>query len=810
MFCSECGTKVKDNAKFCFNCGAKINEEQVELNPRIERKIEKKDISEEYIAQIRKKILESYLEGNIVSASSFYKRAQYYEMCEEEIDQIHNQTMILVQKLNSFISSLYEEGQAACLTEEQIEELEQLGNTYGIKSKLCHRFLEYYNEENEIMLKRKLIEEMLYDYAKTGKINNEFPEEFSSIKSVSAKEFFENYTEAICEASEIISEKYEDSKNGELDEKERKDLCGKIIKKGFIIDDLESLIEGYEKASGIYDKKILEKKKRVYEIIDELFGKKYKIWGDSVTWSGKYFLINEISRILEIAEEEFVDKYSDLEGLGSNNHSQIQELFYDYEENFYSNVEFVEKVLEIDISEETYEKVEEFLDEIVSALNETEQAFADIANREILEREERVRRKESRNRWSGGGFGVGGALKGAATAGAMNAVGGLLYSGANVVGNMMSGVSANRNRKKTEEEFENSVLSIMVKMTGMVFKEFLDQIRDNYPEIWFFPKIKDTNKEKNMREEFRQVDVETKKRIAIQLLIENPYNPLNGWTIFAAFLNECDKDTVGTFTEMLEEFEWAESLAKIIVDEMKKIDKALKEEKEDEFTASESIDILKEIILTEDVLIEYDIDINILSNDVEAKIKEIFAAATKKQEYIFHINNIKNMDIGQICDIGNNYFQDGEVIKARTIIVKRLGNDSAIDSILKNFWESKNENKYEAVRLLELYVNKREPQCKEALYVLSNVKDKAGKTLLVYAAEKNKKELVNELIKNGADVNILYTLLGKEINTDVNKMGRTMQTSINKEYAICGFCGKKISRTVKFCNYCGKKLNYKR
>ena len=54
MFCSECGTKIKDDAKFCFNCGAKITENSAEAE---------REVPEEFLFYVEGKLLESYVEG---------------------------------------------------------------------------------------------------------------------------------------------------------------------------------------------------------------------------------------------------------------------------------------------------------------------------------------------------------------------------------------------------------------------------------------------------------------------------------------------------------------------------------------------------------------------------------------------------------------------------------------------------------------------------------------------------------------------------------------------------------------------------
>ena len=64
MFCQECGTKNQDNAKFCFNCGAKL----CDLDGSIAVK-ERKDgeeffiIQRRYVEKICKEVFSRYYQG---------------------------------------------------------------------------------------------------------------------------------------------------------------------------------------------------------------------------------------------------------------------------------------------------------------------------------------------------------------------------------------------------------------------------------------------------------------------------------------------------------------------------------------------------------------------------------------------------------------------------------------------------------------------------------------------------------------------------------------------------------------------------
>ena len=47
-FCNNCGYKVDDNDKFCFECGSKVN---ISENDKVDREILKKYLSQQYVKQ---------------------------------------------------------------------------------------------------------------------------------------------------------------------------------------------------------------------------------------------------------------------------------------------------------------------------------------------------------------------------------------------------------------------------------------------------------------------------------------------------------------------------------------------------------------------------------------------------------------------------------------------------------------------------------------------------------------------------------------------------------------------------------------
>ena len=135
MFCSECGTKIKDDAKFCFNCGAKITENSAEAE---------REVPEEFLFYVEGKLLESYVEGKEPTTDLFYKKAKFYEVEEKQVDEIIREYEAKIAKLETFTDSIYEACTLFELDEEEEEEIYNFGNSLGFDNEEIEELLSCY------------------------------------------------------------------------------------------------------------------------------------------------------------------------------------------------------------------------------------------------------------------------------------------------------------------------------------------------------------------------------------------------------------------------------------------------------------------------------------------------------------------------------------------------------------------------------------------------------------------------------------------------------------------------------------------
>ena len=107
MFCSECGTKVPEGAKFCFNCGARLVSNSIDRQEQIAKRdtqaINSERVScKEFESYIRKNIVNSFYDKHAdATAEQFYKKAIFYDLKPGDVDILFVNATNLLKKIES-------------------------------------------------------------------------------------------------------------------------------------------------------------------------------------------------------------------------------------------------------------------------------------------------------------------------------------------------------------------------------------------------------------------------------------------------------------------------------------------------------------------------------------------------------------------------------------------------------------------------------------------------------------------------------------------------------------------------------------
>ena len=429
MFCSECGTKVNDGAKFCFNCGAKILGAITEGEKTT---IIEKEIPEEFTLFVERKYMEAYIEGKNVTADVFYKKAKFFEVKEEQVDGIVNTCKEKINKLEKFIASIYEECRLFELTEDEEDEIIGFGNSLGFDDEDVEGLIDYYDECNHIVEKKELYTECVLNYVSDGKTHIKRGTKVEEYQETVYKLFEKN----ILQMESFLKKQYKKTKDYELSQ-EQVELIYSEGDKLFPEETIMGIILSYDKKSGVLQFKEEKERQRALEHMTI-----FNLYGEQVVYTeeegvgisiGKEYrkIFQRLSKELETFQ---------------NNTDRTKEGYWDVaNEKILRMIDTIYRALVADLAKRGVSKQD------ISEINYMDvfkywiPVFEDIdyqynmicCGTEAAEYYRKLR-KETRGRLIGGGFGLDGAIRGIATAGAINMMTGAAHSAFNFVGNLKS------------------------------------------------------------------------------------------------------------------------------------------------------------------------------------------------------------------------------------------------------------------------------------------------------------------------------------------------------------------------------------
>ncbi len=792
MYCSECGAKLNDNAKFCFNCGAKVGEVQIKTeNPKMNQVRSHKETA--YVEYMKNEILNSYISDKTITVEQFYTKAKFYDLDEIQVDAVYQSVLEEIEKFTRYIDELYKECKEVFLSEDLIKELIRYGEANGVSADTSTRFLEHYNCKNELAEKREILVLLLEKFAETGEMEVSLDEKYTNLNTISVDELLTNYKNEISKIMAEMDQYYAQLEEGDyLNDEQRLLITKKAETMVFIADDVENLISGYEKKKGIYDLRNKLRVEKVYSQFDKAFSETYTFCGQELIFGAKYFIVDIAIGISYKASKTCVNYLYLVDYKDPDVCTDIEAVYGDYAEELEKDINDMEELLDFSLDSELVEKINNTLSMVWDKIGELSLTLEEIEQDKKMSKEERERRKALRGRWQGGGFGVGAAIQGAVTAGAMNMATGIVHSGVNLVGNAISSIAANSSRKKAVKQFCDSAKESMFAISQELKIVFMQEVENHYPDLEYYPDYHDSEEEATGR---TKLLFEGKGELVSTLLKRNPYNPLNAFAVlFYSMQNskEWNKESEDIFFKMEERFHWLENLRNLDEECIKEMVSILKNEPEDTISDNSVIETGREILRILELVDE--------EQEEFEEFRTIYEQLLKKQEYIEWLEKIDMADSQQIIKKGNQYCQEKEYSKAKNTFIRGVRNKKEAVRIIELFFSE--SDKEEMVVTLEQLVKNKEVMDPEeyrvVLNILAGMINREGKSLLVYIAEARHHSLVDELLKYGADVELLNQLIGKN--------SEESSTETLKEEVICKSCGRKLSSKAKFCNYCGQKL----
>lgn len=797
MFCSECGTQVSDNANFCFNCGAKINASS-ENQKDVKSKQTIGDKEAVYLYYIKKEILKVYEKDKILSPDVFYSKAQYYNLDESHTKALFERAVQEIQQFVNFIEELYKESPELDLPDNLMDELINYANANNIEEDTCLDFLEHYNKVNELLEKRKILEYLIDTFCETGHFDENIPTYLTQLKSTSFETLFEQYKTAIINALAEIDKQYK--QNNEiysLSEEQYSLLSHMATKTIFLSEDIPKLIMGYEKQTGLCEKKDQIRIEKVRKNIDDSYSVTYTLFGHDVKFDAKYFVLRDIDETSKNAETNYLNKLKKSKASSTCDVAFIGKLLQKYADELYVDMEHMEKLFDNDFSD-MQNIISNKLENLAYDLDDLYTELEELYLEKELTKQERAYRKEMRGRWEGGGFGVGGAIKGAVTAGAMNAAAGGFHSTVNLIGNTFTSIATHSSARSKVDTFCNKTQSALSSISALLYDTWYKELKQNYPELDYMPDYRDTEEDEKLRKDFLNCNT-NKCEKAIHLLLANPYNHVNAFTIYTYFQNKqrssWTKETDGEFSIMNEEFSWIENLKKVIPKYEDIVKKLLEEDSKNEISNMEAINTYCEFIK---ILLKF-------RNKISPDTQSIYDQCLDKIEYVTWLKKIDSADVSQILKKGNKYLSQKKWFQAENTYIASVKKSKNAQNIVKAFFNDGDKTEIiKALTNLAKEENINSDEYNFIMQILAQMVNKDGETLLIYAATVRHRALVDELIKHNANINKLYQLVGQKPAKTV-KNNKSMAHK-HCEYITCNACGKQLNSNAKFCNFCGQKI----
>lgn len=528
MFCSECGTKVNEGAKFCFNCGAKIIGTVPETN-----KISKveKEIPEEFVFYIERNYIKSYVGGKKVTPDIFYKKAKFYEVVDSQVDRVVSECEAKISKLEKFIDSVYEECTLFELAEDEEEEIISFGNSLGFDDEDIETLMSYYDELNHIEEKQELYSECVLNYVRDGKNYIERSDKVEEYQ----EEVYQAFEKNILQMEALLKREYENSKEYELNQEQLDFIYsegGKLIPEDAIV----GIIYSYDKKTGILQIKEERERQKALERMTI-----FELYGEQVAYTEEECVGIKIGKsyrkVFQQINDEFLKFYDNndctKDGYWDAANKRILFLIDTVYKAMCSTLEN-KGVSQEDIASINYMDVFQFW---IPVFEDIDYKYNVICNGTEAAEYYRKIRKATRGRLVGGGFGLDGAVKGIATAGAINMMTGAAHSAFNFVGNIKS---------------EWKKLQSIKEIFGYSMKEKVQIVFKNTLQ-WAYLTELQTLKEYNISSKSFQLFYEkdeSVKKVNVKSLQYNPFDESLYENIIMTFGIDKDIDKLAKFTEI--------------------------------------------------------------------------------------------------------------------------------------------------------------------------------------------------------------------------------------------------------------------
>ncbi len=541
MFCQECGTKNQDNAKFCFNCGAKL----CDLDGSIAEK-ESKDgeefsiIQRRYVEKICKEVFSRYYQGKEIENADYYENAKLYEMSAKQVDYVINKLLTVSQKVYDYIGIEVKQLGDFCIPEKIISSIYEYGQDIGLPESSIEKIIEKYVTEHKLNEKQEMYDSLFNsyfsDYIEEDDKEDENEKDYlSELTPKEQAEVTERFNTNIEKINQLIELEYSKTDKLDLEEKQMFAILELVRKCGIVEnEDIVAILLKYQDEHGITAEKTRQEVVKFRSIVDQAYSIDIHLFGESRTVEGHLILKNLICSNFNNQANTLRQQWGKI---NSKEDSAISDMAYylvKYGSNILEQLETLDRTLPSLQVLRYFEVIQTYVIEKLSDICAVNTACQNIDANTDLQMLYRRARKAYRSQWIGGGFGFSGALKGAVSAGVLNMGSGAIHSVVNAVGNANTRHKANKQKIALINEIKKGVPEEIINLTKELGNSIILYIDEVYPN---FSLAKNSGKYQEIYTKFLNASGKEKEVLAVSLLEQNPCNEKCYEEILVAFPN---------------------------------------------------------------------------------------------------------------------------------------------------------------------------------------------------------------------------------------------------------------------------------
>lgn len=238
LFCSQCGTKLNSNAKFCHACGAKTVVQATQTTEQTQNKLANdNDVSQKLYNQyhdiVCDKVISAYCNQTKTAKNILYQNGVSYGFTSEMVDQVVDEQEQQIDKFVKHLESLYINGSLLFpdCTWEKGNECVDFGINLGFCKEDSLAIYECFIEKNHLKEKKCIIFDQADFYEKSGMFK-----EWNSILnnySVEDKVFYQKFVKALEELENFQESLHKSSNSIELSKNDIDQLNQKAEELGF-------------------------------------------------------------------------------------------------------------------------------------------------------------------------------------------------------------------------------------------------------------------------------------------------------------------------------------------------------------------------------------------------------------------------------------------------------------------------------------------------------------------------------------------------------------------------------------------------